>query len=613
MFSRKVLLAFMVLQLLGLPRGLQAAITHTNKIRAPTASPLVVPPSGQWDGSDGPWSSFTLSIGTPPQSARVLASTTSNQPWVVLPLGCLPADPTNCANIRGGAFQPNASTSWIKNNQTSNGVFTVAIESNLGLTADASYGYDNISLSTPGTSMPSLSNQILGGIESKNFSMGLFGLNPAATSFSGNSDPTPSYISSLKTQNFIPSLSYAYTAGAPYRLPKVLGSLTLGGYDASLFEPNQLTTSFGPNSSSDLTISVNQIQMATNSGKTSLSTTPFSAFIDSTVAYLYLPLQVCQQFETAFGISYDPKTDLYLVNDTLHTQLLSQNANVTFTLTNATANTLVDIVLPYQAFDLTASWPLVQNTSRYFPLKRAANNNQITLGRTFLQEAYLIADYERSTFTISQRKWSSDTQSNIQSILPPTVTSAPQVVAQSGVNVAVIVAAVVGGFVIISIIVGTFLILHMRKKKHEKLAKASVSSETPFRKSSAWEARSAGTIGGTPAPSSVHMFDPPPPRPASLSSFYQSEYDVTETEEARASEFVSAPVNFGRLASEAIHYQSGFNVSEMSLRSPELEAHFTPVLPFQPSPVQSAGEFVCELPARENVGEQKFSKKPEWI
>lgn len=42
----------------------------------------------------------------------------------------------------------------------------------------------------------------------------------------------------------IPSLSWAYTAGNQYRLNKVLGSLTLGGYDRSKSEPNSLNVAF---------------------------------------------------------------------------------------------------------------------------------------------------------------------------------------------------------------------------------------------------------------------------------------------------------------------------------------------------------------------------------
>jgi hypothetical protein len=270
----------------------------------------------------------------------------------------------------------------IRNNNSTEGIFSLGIEANLGLSGNGLYGYDNISL---GSSMPSLSDQLVGGISTRNFFMGLFGVNPAATTFAANMSPVPSYLSSLKAQNLIPSLSYGYTAGNQYRFNKVLGSLTLGGFDASLFEPNALTVAFG--STSDLTINVNGITMSSKTENRTLSSTAFPAFIDSTIPYLYLPLEVCQQFEDAFGIVYDDHSGLYLVNDTLHTQLLSQAANVTFTLTNSTSKVLVDIVLPYQAFDLIAKWPLVQNETRYFPLKRAANNSQTTLGRAFLQEA----------------------------------------------------------------------------------------------------------------------------------------------------------------------------------------------------------------------------------
>jgi Eukaryotic aspartyl protease len=215
----------------------------------------------------------------------------------------------------------------------------------------------------------------------------VFGINPSSSNFSNQSNLIPSYISTLKAQNIIPSLSYAYTAGNQYRMNKVFGSLTLGGYDGSLFEPNDLTFAFNKNSNFDLSVIINSISMSSTSGDKNLTTFSFPAFVDSTVPYLYLPPRVCKRFEDAFGITYDNTSGLYLINSTLHTQLLEQSANVTFTLTNTTGTTFIDIVLPYQAFDLRAKWPLVDNSSRYFPLKRAANDSQTTLGRAFLQEA----------------------------------------------------------------------------------------------------------------------------------------------------------------------------------------------------------------------------------
>lgn len=192
-------------------------------------------------------------------------------------------------------------------------------------------------------------------------------------------NPVQSYMAGLKSQNLIPSLSYGYTAGNQYRFNKVLASLTLGGYDASLIEPNELTVPLNSAGVSDLQINVDSISFSSSNGSQSLSTSSFPAYIDSTVPYLYLPETVCEKFEAAFGIVYDNITGLYLVNDTLHSQLLKEAANVTFTVTNVTAESLVDIILPYQAFDLTADYPLVPNgTARYFPLKRSQNSNQNT-------------------------------------------------------------------------------------------------------------------------------------------------------------------------------------------------------------------------------------------
>jgi hypothetical protein len=185
----------------------------------------------------------------------------------------------------------------------------------------------------------------------------------------------------------IPSLSYGYTAGNQYRFNKVLGSLTLGGYDAAIFEPNDLTIPMSSASVSDLTVNIKSINFTTRNSSQSLSATPFSAMVDSTVAYLYLPNHVCDRFEEAFSLTFDNATGLYPINDTLHSRLLSQGANVTFTLTNVTTQVMVEIVLPYQAFDLTANYPLVPSQTRYFPLKRSQNDTQNTLGRTFLQEA----------------------------------------------------------------------------------------------------------------------------------------------------------------------------------------------------------------------------------
>jgi hypothetical protein len=109
----------------------------------------------------------------------------------------------------------------------------------------------------------------------------------------------------------IPSISYGYTAGAPYRLKKVLGSLTLGGYDASRFTPNNLTFPFSTDDSRVLTVGIQTI-MASNTlhGVMSLLPVGILALIDSTVPEIWLPKSACTIFEQAFGLQFDPHTNL---------------------------------------------------------------------------------------------------------------------------------------------------------------------------------------------------------------------------------------------------------------------------------------------------------------
>lgn len=125
-------------------------------------------------------------------------------------------------------------------------------------------------------------------------------------------------------------------------------------------------------------------------------------FIDATVPHIWLPQDACTLFEEAFGITYNSTANRYLVNSTLHTQLQSQNASVSFLIGNdVNGGNTVTITLPYEAFDLQVGPPLVDTTQYYFPLRRAANSSQYTMGRTFLQEAYVSAlHYGLQTLTV---------------------------------------------------------------------------------------------------------------------------------------------------------------------------------------------------------------------
>ena len=412
------------------------------------------------DGNDGPWSSFSMQVGTPMQNLRLLPSSSGNALWPVLPEGCGASDPSNCNDLRGTIYISNASSTW-----TNIGLYGMILteEVDLGYSGNADFGYDNVMLGWPGGNLPTLSRQVIEGYVTKDLYIGSFGLNPAAVNISSLNDPQPSFLGALVQQNKTPSTSWAYTAGASYRQPTAFGSLTLGGYDTTRFVPNNVTFAFGPDTSRDLIVPIQSI--TSDIGISPLLTSVIYVYIDSLVPHIWLPLEVCRAFEQAFDLTYNETAELYFVNDTLHDRLLSKNPNVTFKLglPGPTKTNEIDIVMHYGSFDLMADYPVANNATRYFPLKQAQNDSQYTLGRAFLQDAYVIADYDRSNFSVSQAVFPNG--SNTQQIVPiyrpgDMVPLTPRKALSTGAIVGIAVGAVVGS----SIIVFTVLRCGARKR-----------------------------------------------------------------------------------------------------------------------------------------------------
>ncbi|KAL9619829.1 MAG: hypothetical protein Q9160_005569 [Pyrenula sp. 1 TL-2023] len=217
---------------------------------------------------------------------------------------------------------------------------------------------------------------------------------------------------------------------SPLELKQVFGSLTLGGYDASRFVQHNTTFNLAEDPSRDLVvglqgIAVKGLSTSTSSTSIDLLSQPILTFIDAGESHIWLPASACDMFSATFGLEYDSATDLYFVNDTAHDALLRANATLTFTVTDGISSTstskdAVTIELPYAAFDLkvTADYPGINTATYYFPIRRAANETQYTLGRTFLQQAYIIADYERSRFSLHPCRFSESAETDIRSILP---------------------------------------------------------------------------------------------------------------------------------------------------------------------------------------------------
>ena len=205
------------------------------------------------------------------------------------------------------------------------------------------------------------------------------------------------------------------------------------------------------------------------------------SFIDSTVPEIWIPQDACDQFESHFGLQYDSQTDRYLVNDTVHSQLKTLNPSITFRLAiDALGATFQNIVLPYAAFDLQASYPIYENATNYFPIRRAANSTQYTIGRTFLQEAYVIADYDRQNFSVNQASFPASgtmPSQHIVAIHPPGFeTSKHSSHLSGGALAGIICGAVVGVAIVASLVI---FLLRRKRKAHKSIKPDTVIHEKP--------------------------------------------------------------------------------------------------------------------------------------
>lgn len=438
--------------------------------------PLVIPASQYFEGIDGPWSTFDIRVGTPEQYIRVLPSTAS--PYSLVPVleACssevFATVPPNCAVSRGKLFEIDKSSSRQEIGLYGINENGVGLEGNLGYEARVQFGLDHLGIGLNG---PRVENQTVGGIAAAQpFYLGILGLNNQPLNFTslGNSS-SAALLTALKDARKIPSLSYSYTAGAQYRLKQVYGQIIFSGYDTSRFKENSVSFTMAEDITRDLVVSLQSISYSGSNSATLLSSS-IDIMIDSTDPNIWLPEEACKEFEKAFALQLDEESGLYLVNETHRNKLLDTNAEVSFRLSDVkSGGDTVTVVLPYAAFDREVKQPLANETTHYFPLKRAANSTQYTLGRTFLQEAYLSVDYERKQFNVSACVWNQGAQENIVTITSKDDPdgsgsdhpdgAVPR--GKSGLSTGAIAGIVVGAVVAVALIAGAIALCILRKRR----------------------------------------------------------------------------------------------------------------------------------------------------
>jgi hypothetical protein len=200
--------------------------------------------------------------------------------------------------------------------------------------------------------------------------------------------------------------------------------------------------------------------------------------MDTGVSQLWLPKVICDKLAESLGLTFDPSTELYLVNDTIRSKLLDLAPEFTFTLAaNATSSDTVNIVLPYAAFDLAVGQPFYNTSRRYFPIRRAADEKLYVLGRTFLQEAYLVVDWERGNFSVSQAQ-----HKVVERDIVPIRSVSSEPSKHTGLTAGLVAGVVVAVVVVILIAAAAGYFYWRRKRARAKTIKEESTSPYPDEK-----------------------------------------------------------------------------------------------------------------------------------
>ncbi|KAG8407117.1 hypothetical protein J3458_020611 [Metarhizium acridum] len=152
----------------------------------------------------------------------------------------------------------------------------------------------------------------------------------------------------------------------------------------------------------------------------------FTAVIDTTTPYLWLPPALCDNFATALNLTYNETFQLYTLTNEQYRQY-SSSSSLAFVFSFSSMDNhdnfgdpldvtgVVNITVPITTFVSLLSYPFMKGAVGYtdpavpyFALRKAPTNGTAIIGNAFMQEAYLMTKYDSGVFSIHQARFPSD-------------------------------------------------------------------------------------------------------------------------------------------------------------------------------------------------------------
>lgn len=222
----------------------------------------------------------------------------------------------------------------------------------------------------------------------------------------------------LFTNHAIASQTFGMHIGsaAPNRVP---GSLWIGGYDRNRAVNDMLSlpipdpfTAFSNAPLVDISIDVvkggSPFPWTSKggllaSGNYSIGN-QLGVIIDPCLPYLNLPKSTCDAIAAEIPVKLDDGLGLYLwdTKSPDYTRIVQSPSVLTFTFVDPDSNLRkVNISVPFTHLNLTLDQPLINKPTPYFPCN-AASNGAYALGRAFLQDAFIGANFQTAVYFLSQ-------------------------------------------------------------------------------------------------------------------------------------------------------------------------------------------------------------------
>lgn len=219
----------------------------------------------------------------------------------------------------------------------------------------------------------------------------------------------------------------------------IAGALVFGGYHSDRVVPNNHKFPL-PTHDEPLTVTVQDIAITAFEGESDKKmiiaqqiTRPFPAVLDSTTPYIYLPQEAYSRILEHFNLTLDSSTGHILLSEEQKHSFEAQGFSLVFKISGyankqlITLRDTVQIVLPPSSLIMQLDFPHVPAPAWYLPIRIGnVSISNYVLGRTFLQEAYLVAHYENYYFKVHQVDWENAKNFSKESIrsnvleLPPT-------------------------------------------------------------------------------------------------------------------------------------------------------------------------------------------------